>query len=167
MVNLCYYIYEHSHNCEYIENCNTKKKKKKKNKKTKTEHPRLIIWMSHSIVSICQDATTNGVCRFRAKVRATHYEVALRNTTFFRVMGNVGRIVKDDFLNPHRTLVRWYRCTTYITNAVSIRMQAAMTNVESKYLCQTPNMWGSVSKGYAIMTSSLTSSTTISQQKEF
>ena len=37
--------------------------KKKKNKKTKTENPRLIIWMSHSIVSICQDASTNGVCR--------------------------------------------------------------------------------------------------------
>ena len=39
------------------------KKKKKAKKETKTEHPRLIIWMSHSIVSIYKDVSTNGVCR--------------------------------------------------------------------------------------------------------
>ena len=163
MVNLCYYIYEHSHNCEYIENCNTKKKTKKQKLSILVSSSGCHTQLSPSVRTPQQMEYVG----FRAKARATHYEVALRNTTFFHVMGNVGRIVKDDFLNPHRTLVRWYRCTTYITNAVSIRMQAAMTNVESKYLCQTPNMWGSVSKGYAIMTSSLTSSTTISQQKEF
>ena len=40
-----------------------KKKKKKEKKETKTEHPCLIIWMLHLIVSICMDASTNGVCR--------------------------------------------------------------------------------------------------------
>ena len=40
-----------------------KKKKKKKKKETKTEHPRLIIWMSHSIVSIYKGASINVVCR--------------------------------------------------------------------------------------------------------
>ena len=39
-----------------------KKKKKKEKKETKTEHPCLVIWMSHLIVSICMDASTNGVC---------------------------------------------------------------------------------------------------------
>ena len=39
------------------------KKRKKAKKGTKTEHPRLIIWMSHSIASIYKDVSTNGVCR--------------------------------------------------------------------------------------------------------
>ena len=141
-----------------------------KTKKTKKQKLRILVSSSGCHTQSSPSVRTPQQMEyvgFRAKARATHYEVAQRNTTFFRVMGNVGRIVKDDFLNPHRTLVRRYRCTTYITNAISIRMQAAMTNVESKYLCQTPNMRGSVSKGYAIMTSSLTSSMTKSQQKEF
>ena len=68
---------------------------------------------------------------------------------------------------PTQTLVRRYRCATYITYAVSIRMQAAMTNVASKYICQTPNMGGLVSKGHAIMTSPLTSSMTKFLQNEY
>ena len=39
------------------------KKKKKAKKETKTEHPRLIIWMSNSFVSIYKDVLTSGVCR--------------------------------------------------------------------------------------------------------
>ena len=66
-----------------------------------------------------------------------------------------------------RTLAGRYRCATYITITVSIRMQAAMTNVASKYICQTPNMRGLVSKGRAIMTLSLTPSMTKFLQKEY
>ena len=75
--------------------------------------------MSHTIVSIYKDGSTNGVCRVSSQgtgntPSAVHvltwletcylisnYEVVQRNTTFLRVMGKVGRIVKDDCLNPH------------------------------------------------------------------
>ena len=66
-----------------------------------------------------------------------------------------------------RTLAGRYRGATYITITVSKRIQAAMTNVASKYICQTPNMGGSVLKGHAIMTSPLTSSMTKCLQKEY
>ena len=74
--------------------------------------------MSHSIVSIYKDGSTNGVCRvssqgtgntpsavhvltwFETCYLISNYEVVQRNTTFLRVMGNIGRIMKDDCPNP-------------------------------------------------------------------
>ena len=74
--------------------------------------------MSHSIVSIYKDGTTNGVCRVSSQgtgntPSAVHvltwletfylisnYEVVQRNTTFLRVVGNIRRIMKDDCPNP-------------------------------------------------------------------
>ena len=78
-------------------------------------------------------------------------------------MGNIGRIVKNDCPNPHMNPSMSISITAYISNTESIRMQAAMTNVASKYLCQTQNIRGSVSNGRAIMTSS----TTKSPQKDY
>ena len=75
--------------------------------------------MSHLIVSIYIDAPTNGVCRVSSQgggntASAVHvltwlgtcqlissYKVVQRNITFLRVVGNIGRIVKDDCLNSH------------------------------------------------------------------
>ena len=74
--------------------------------------------MSHSIVSIYKDGLTKGVCRVSSQgasntpsaVQAltwletcyliSNYEVVQRNTTFLRVMGNIGWILKDNCLNP-------------------------------------------------------------------
>ena len=75
--------------------------------------------MSHSIVSIYKDGSTNGVCRVSSQgagntPSAVHvltwlgifqlisnYEVAQRNTTFVRVVGNIRRIMTNDCPNPH------------------------------------------------------------------
>ena len=77
------------------------------------------MWMSHSIVSICKDCWTNWVYRVLSPgagntPSAVHvltwletcylisnYEVVERNSTFLRIMGNIGRIMKDDCPNPH------------------------------------------------------------------
>ena len=75
--------------------------------------------MSHSIISIYKDGSTNGVCRVSSQGAGntplavhvltwlgtfkliSNYKVAQRNTTFLRVMGNIGRIVTNDCSNPH------------------------------------------------------------------
>ena len=75
--------------------------------------------MSHSIVSIYKDGLTKGVCRVSSQGASntpsavqvltwletcyliSNYEVVQRNTTFLRVMGNIGWILKDNCLNPH------------------------------------------------------------------
>ena len=81
-------------------------------------------------------------------------------------MGNSRRIVKTIVRTPTRSLVCRYRCSTYITSVVSLRMQAMTKNMAPKYICQTRNMRWSVSNGRAIMTSSVTSSMTKSLQKK-
>ena len=73
----------------------------------------------HSQSSIWKDASTNGACKGSSQGAAnthsvvhmltwlvtceliSYYEVAQTNTTFPPVMGNIGRIVKGDCLNPH------------------------------------------------------------------
>ena len=75
--------------------------------------------MSHYIISIYKDGSTKSVCRFSSQGACntpstvhmltwletcyliSNYEVVQRNTTSLRVMGNIGRILKDDCPNPH------------------------------------------------------------------
>ena len=158
-----------------MENCNTKKKKKKK-LKTKIEHPRPIIWTSHSIVSVWKDGTANGVCRCwcqglgnTASVETCLHGYRLANWSptiklhrqiqhSYVLWGTSDEFWKTIVWTPTRILVRCYRCATYITNALIIGMQAVIINVASEYICQSQNMQGSVSKGHAIMTSSMTKS---------
>ena len=151
----------------------------KHQKKKKTEHPCPIIWIPHSIPYIWKDASTNGVCRGSSQgagnipsvVHAanwsptTKWHKQIQHSSV--LWGTLNKSWKMIVQTPTRTLVCRFRCATYITNVVRIRMQAAVTNVPSKYLCQTPNMRGSISKGRAIMSSSLTSSFEKSLQKEY
>ena len=141
--------------------------------------------MSHLIVSISKDGWINGLYKISSQGAGntpstihvltrldtycliSNYEVVQRNTTFLRVMGSIGRIVKDDCLNPHTNP------STSISMCHIYQQRSKHKNASSDDKCgieiymQTPNMRESVSKGCAIMTSSLTSSMTKSLQKEY
>ena len=126
-----------------------------------------------------------GYVGARAKERAIHHRwyTSLRGwrlanlspTTKLRrkmqhssvLCGTSNELWKTIVRFPIWSLVRRYRCATYITNVVSISMQAMTKNVAPKHICQTRNMRWSVSKGRAVMTSSITSSMTKSLQKEY
>ena len=141
--------------------------------------------MSHSIVSVRKDGMANGVCRGwcqglgnTASVETCLQGYRLANwspTTNLQrqiqhsyvLWGTSDEFWKTIVRTLTRTLVHRYRCATDITNALSIGMQAVIINVASEYICHSQNMQGSVSKGCAILTSSLTSSMTTSLENEY